>query len=169
MPTPFISDALWERYKELIGNAGESFNKDVVLFFKESHNVDRWQEDTETNAEYTVYKLSTLLDYNTYHSWPINKEDEEGQKDRQTVVFWFNREYLKGLGFLDGHGNFLINPSEDYFVHRGQEYRVEGDTLASQAQNDPLLFMVICRRQPVPTGEARTYIEEEIIDRVIPD
>ena len=168
MPGP-VSDALWKKYKKMVGWGAESFNKDQVIFAHQDSNVDRWGEDINiTDPLFTYTNLDVLVQYNYFKTWPSNKETESGQIDRQTMVFLFNREYLRGLGgFLDAHGNFQIEPSADYFIHRGQEYRIEGDTLIAQAQDDPLHVMVIVRRQEVPTGEDRAYNNIEVIDRHI--
>lgn len=164
-----ISDAIWKRYKNLIGKGHDSFNQDEVTFVKFEHGLDRWQEDpVNVPANYSNKNLKVLIQYNYFHSWPTNRDDESGQKDRQTAVFLFNREYLQQMGQLDAHGNFVIEPNKDFFIHRGQEYRIEGDTFIAQAKNDPMGIMVIVRRQEVPTGQARAWLDAENTDREIP-
>lgn len=142
----------WEAYKALINDAHDTFNQDIIVWKQWLFGIDRFGEDNEA-ANFASIDLKCLIQYNAFRTWPVNRHSEEGKLDKNTIYVLFNRNYLSGLGYLDASGNFKVDIGKDHFIHRGITYSAEGDTLLSQAYNDPLLVGIVMQRQERLTSE----------------
>lgn len=161
-----LGPGVWNTFKNLIRFAHDTFNQDNIILYKRISGIDRWGEDNPT-SQFAEIELKVLMQYNYFHGWPVNQDQTAGVLDKQSVVALFNRAYLNSLGLLDNNGNFKLTPGEDYFVHRGQKHSIEGDSLISQAYNDPLLVMVILSRSATESGTPRNNDQNPSQDPVL--
>ena len=162
----FLSSATWDKYARVINGVNSDFNQDGVLWKRSlvtrsnTEPVPRFNEQEQNEStDYDYIPLLVLLDYNYFRKWPLTKETESGELDNQNMAMILNRKYLSDLGYLTSEGYFDFQPDKDYFIHRGIKYKAEGDTLVSQANNNPLLFQIILHRKGLLTGEERYEIE----------
>ena len=63
-----------------------------------------------------------------------------------------NLKYLRDNGWLNSNGNFDYDVSMDRFIHDGIIYKSTGETKICQAQDEPLLVMLILKREEINTG-----------------
>ena len=146
-----ISNAQWVAYKAAIDLAGDIFNKDIITWQRLNMGIDYNGEDGMAN-QFTDIDLECLISYNYFRVWPVVTETMGGQFDKNTIVCLLNKHYMDGLNYTDAEGQFNFKPGEDKFVLRGLEYRCGGYSHVSQANNEPLLFMLILKRQEILTG-----------------
>jgi len=144
--------AQWTQYKNVIDLASESFNQDVVIWRRHTRGFQRYGEDTKANENYTDISLNTLVAYNIFRTWPMNKESIGGALDSENIVLVLNKQYLEDLGYLNADGFFAMDPGKDLFIHRGMEYRASGETEVAQAGSEVLMFYVVLGREETPTG-----------------
>ncbi len=148
----YISDADWAKYREIINSVHDDFNQDNLTWRRaNSTQVALFNEQAENN--YTDIVLKALVGYNFFRTWPMTRHSESGELDNQNMVVYLNRDYLSKLGYLTPEGHFNYRPDKDTFIHRGIEYKCEGDTLLAQAKDTPLLIMLILRREELKTGD----------------
>lgn len=146
-----IGASNWAKFKAVMRNAHDTFNQDIITW-------RRWVEGTtqlyneEPSGTFVEINLKVLMFYNTFRTWPITQKEVSGEIDNQNTVVMINREYLGELGYLTAEGQMDYQPDKDYFYHRGKVYKPEGDTLVSQAHNDPLHIYLILRVQEGMTG-----------------
>lgn len=145
-----VTDGQWEVYKNLINGVASSFNKEVVEWGRAEFKKDPYGESTEQG--FTFVNLEALLGFNTFRTWPITDHTEAGELDNQNMFMMLNRKYLSDNGWLTPQGYFNFDPASDIFKHRGIQYKSDGDTLASQAKDDPLHLYLILVRQEINTG-----------------
>lgn len=145
----------WNRYKNIINQAHEDFNQEVLSWFRHvPTGVTLFNEGIQDN--YTEISLKVLMGYNSYRTWPITKHDgDSGELDNQNLIVFMNLEYLRKEGFLNSEGYFNFNPANDYFQIKGIRYKGEGDTDLSQAYDEPLMFGLVLRREEEVTGKSR--------------
>lgn len=161
-----VSDATWAKYAGIIDGVHDDFNQDIVLWKRslvgrsDTEPVPRFNEQEQnTETDYEFIQLLVLLDFNYFRKWPLTKETETGELDNQNMAMIINRKYLSDLGYITSDGYFDFQPDKDYFIHRGIKYKAEGDTLVSQAHDNPLLLQVVLHRKELLTGEERYEIE----------
>lgn len=148
-----ITDGQYAAYAKIINNFSANANKEIVRWGKRE-----WMEDEfgENNANPLVYTdLEALIQFNTFRTWPMTKHTVAGELDEQNLLLYLNREYLSENGWLTPEGYFHFDPAKDEFIHRGLRYKAEGDTLASQAQDNPLFVLIVLARQETKTGTDR--------------
>jgi len=150
-----ISDAQWAIYKNIIDNAHNFFNQDIITWVRISHGLQRWGEDDVAIDKTFSTNLKCLINYNVYRSWPMSKESEGGVMDKESILVILNKEYLNGLGYINANGNFDFDPGKDYFLHQGQKLRASGETPAAQAKDNPLLVYIILKRMETDTGNKK--------------
>ena len=148
-----VDSAIWEDYKELIGiDAADTFFQDEIIWKKANPFLDKHGED-EIGETFVDVILKCLVDYNDFRTWPITRNTETGEIDKQTAVVIFSLKTLKDLGFLNANGNFDYDSDEDRFELDGILYKSMGDTNTAQAQNEPLLFQLVVERELTLTSE----------------
>lgn len=146
-----LTSAQWNTFRDVIDNASDTFNKKLITWHKFNRRVARYGEDSSSN--YTLVTLKALISNNFYKSWPDENRHQSGENDDTSVVLILNKNYLRGLGYLNSDNYFEINPGRDYFTIDGIEYETKGDTNTSQAESDDLLVYIrLDRRQP-KTGD----------------
>lgn len=148
-----ITNKQWQVYKNLINGAHDSFDGEILRWGRRSFNKSAFGESSTDDYVYT--ELRCLIGFNTFRTWPITGHTESGELDNQNMLVMINRKYLEDLGLLTPQGYFDFNPAEDVFKHRGILYKADGDTLAAQAQDDPLHVLLILARQVIPSGTER--------------
>lgn len=148
----YLSDADWARYRDIINSVHEDFNQDNLLWRRlNPTQVNLFNE--EAPETYTDINLKALVGYNYFRTWPITRHSESGEQDNQNMVVYLNRNYLSTLGYLTPEGYFDYRPDKDTFIHRGIQYKCEGDTFLAQAKDTPLLIQLILRREELRTGD----------------
>lgn len=148
-----LSTAQWLQYRNVINLASAGFNKDVITWRKFSRGFQRYGEDTVTNEHHDDISLNCLISYNVFRTWPMSNETISGLVDKESIVVILNKDYLKGLGYLNANGFFEMDPGKDIFIHRGIEYRSAGETEVAQAGDDPLMYYIILSREESNTGD----------------
>jgi len=159
-----VSSAQWARYKKIIDKAHGSFNQDTLIWIKYNDSVPRYNEELGENG--TRIELKALIGYNSFRTWPITRRDNAGELDNQNMVAYINRQYLIDLGYTTPQGYFNFRPDKDYFIHRGLRYKAEGDTLLSQAYDDPLLVLIVLKREELKNGETM-FQQSEVTTAII--
>lgn len=156
-----VTSAQWAAFKKLIRNGHDTFSQDTLVWRRAKRVIKRYREDGDVLA-YENIPLKCLVGYNTFRTWPLTKHGETGELDDQNQLVYLNREYLRELGYLNSQGYLAFNPGVDEFFHRGSVYKAEGDTLASQAHDDPLLFLLVLRRKALLTSDEQFNVFIEI-------
>jgi len=150
-----LTDLQWQQYRDVVNQASESFNQDVITWRRFTRGMQRYGEDTEGVDQYTDISLNCLIAYNIFRLFPMSKETVGGVLDAENIVLLLNKKYLEDLGYLNADGFFVMDPGKDIFIHRGLEYRAGGETEVAQAGNEPLMFYVILSREETLTGTKR--------------
>ena len=150
-----ISKAQWQVYKDIINNAHNIFNKDIVTWRRLITGLQPFGEDDPSLNGTEDIQLETLITYNIFRTWPITQNTPDGVLDRENIVLMFTKKYLSDLGYLNSDGYFHFDPGKDLFIHHGQEYRAMGETPISQAYDDALHIYIILIRQKTQTGESK--------------
>jgi len=145
-----IGAAVWAQYKAIINDGQDTFNQMDITWLRSVGGLDRNGEDNLTEG-FTNITLKGLIDFNYFRKWSVMMTTESGALDRQTEVLLLNMEYLRGLGYLNANNYFDYDKNADRFIGNGIKYKAVGDTHISQAQDEPLLFMVILEREETPT------------------
>lgn len=147
--TDLITDAQWATYRDLINSAGQTFNTEPVIWRRKIQNMDYHGEGMA--KVYNDITLLGLIQYNVLRVWPIQILTESGKMDNENCLLILNKDYLRGLGYLNANDYFTFDGGFDRFVIRGQTYQVRGDTEAAQEHNDPLLYYIILIREQLST------------------
>ena len=147
-----LTPAQWQQYRDVIDLASESFNQDIVTWYRFTRSRQRYGEDASSGEHYDPIPLNTLVGYNIFRVWPMNKESAGGSLDAENIVIILNKKYLENLGYLNSDGFFDMTPGHDYFIHRGIQYRASGETEVSQAGDTVLMFYIVLSREETPTG-----------------
>lgn len=146
MAKNLISKKTWDSYKKVINSASDTFNQVVITWKKSKGGLDRFMEDNETERFENI-ELKALAEYNKNRVWPTTFYTEAGEIDRETEVIILNLNYLKGLGYLNKDGNFILEPSTDRIIHKGIVYKCSGMTALSQAADEDLLIQLILQKE----------------------
>jgi len=147
-----IGSVDWENYKEVINDGHDTFNKEIIVWRRSKGGIDRYNEDTLTER-FDSINLECLLNFNVFRTWPSFQTTESGELDRQTLAVYLNIKYLDGLGYLSNNNRLDFQPDADRFVYDGIVYKASGDTKASQAQDEPLHYIIILKREEISTGD----------------
>ncbi len=146
-----VGNTNWARFKTLIQeDAHDTFFQDTITWKRYIEGIDEFMENDVEN--FNNVDLKCLINYNDFKVWPVNYTTETGELDRQNTVLLFSLKYLNGLGYLNANGNFIYNQSADRFLVNGQIYKATGDTLVSQAKDEPLLLQINLSKEEIPTG-----------------
>lgn len=149
-----IDSSIWHKYRQLINNASASFNNEDIIWHRLTIRLDRDGEDSGNSPNsYQEITLKSLIQYNVFRTWPIDRSTDTGLINNQSIMIIFNKDYLNELGYINQNNNFDLNPDADFFTLHGVDYKPMGDTPAAQADNDPLLIFIICERMRVASGE----------------
>jgi hypothetical protein len=145
-----VGQAGWDLFRQVIRNAHDTFNQQDITWMRAEPSLDYHGEDNI--PPFTPITLKVLAFYNSFRTWPTNQPTTTGELDRQTVVIYLNKDYLRENDWLNNNDNFNFQPDKDYFILDGIIYKATGETDISQAHGDPLLTQVILSRQEGTTG-----------------
>lgn len=146
----FLTQQDWDEYRAIIDDAGDTFNKQVIVWKRFKMGLDYDGEDPST--QYTDINLEVLISYNFFRTWPITQQTVTGEIDKESVVVLINMDYLRNLGYTTANDYFNFQPGKDLFVIKGDTYEAVGDTDIAQAKGTTLLFQIIMRRVEIKTG-----------------
>lgn len=146
-----ISLQAWDKYINSQKLAHTTFHTHSIIWLKQRGNLrDRWGEDLPRNEEEIT--LPCLKNYNVLRTWPITQNTEVGETDKQSIQLWFSKPKLVELGYVT-EGRFDYRPDFDRFKIGDIIYKAQGDTPASQAYEDDLVFTIIIRPEEKNTGD----------------
>lgn len=146
----FIDPAVWQKYKDTINEFHEDAFQDSFIWRRSAGGIDRFAEDN-LNEIFTDITLTGLAQYNYFRSWPLTKTAETGNLDNENLTMLINNKYLLDLGYMNAEGYFDFTEEADQFIFRGIKYRSFGNTHVSQAGDEPLLTMLILKRDSKQT------------------
>ena len=149
-----ISSAQWAAFRQVINNASESFNAELITWKQLIKKLDYDGDDKYGNTEFASHNLKVLINYNVARVWPIDKLTEKGFLEKDSAVIILNKDYLRGLGYINTNGNFNFDAGLDRFLIKNILYKCMGSTEASQAYDDPLLEYIIVVKDEVSTGQS---------------
>lgn len=144
----------WDKFRSAMTDAHDTFHQKSITWKRLKSKLNLNGEDNTGNG-YIDVDLKVQLNYNYMRTWPISFRTETGDLDRQSVQILINKTYLAGLGYINASGYFLYDPSQDLFVIDGLIHTPVGDTPASQAYEDDILFTIIVKREEGKTGAIR--------------
>lgn len=147
-----IGAAVWAQYKSIINDGHDTFNQHEVIWLRSDGGLDRHGEDNETE-QFTVVILKGLFEYNYFRKWRVTNPTDTGEIDAQTEVLLLNLKYLRDNGYLTAANNFNYQIDADRFIHDGIKYKCVADTKISQAQDEPLLLMLVLQREEIMTAD----------------
>jgi len=146
----FLSDLDWQGYIDIINEFHEDAFQEVIHWKSIINKYDRFGEDGGEVTE--DIPLRGLVQYNYFRNWPINKPTTTGEIDKESIIVYFNNNYLDGLGYLDSFGKFKFNQGRDMFVIRDITYKPSGESQIAQAKGTPILHFIILKREEKMTG-----------------
>jgi hypothetical protein len=146
-PIPFA------QFRAVLREAHDILEQKAITWKRNKSGLNRYGEDTANGVDSIT--LMVQLNYNYVRAWPVTQETETGGLDRQSVQVLVNKDWLNEKGYINGAGRFEYDPERDRFVIDGLVYKALGDTDASQAGDNPILFTFILKREDTPTGNKR--------------
>ena len=144
-----ITPNQWADFRKAMKVAHDSFNQQIIIWQKALIIDNPFGEDS--GRKYQDIQLKGLVQYNWFRTWPANTETKTGTVDKESCVLILNKEYLQSLNLLNENKYFNFSPGDDYFIINGIRYRASGDSDLSQANNDPVLFFIVLRREELPS------------------
>jgi|TARA_R110000803_G_scaffold206272_3_gene273445 hypothetical protein len=148
-----LSAADWQHYKDAINLAHSDFNQETLTWKRAEVFMSRYGEDpTGAGASFVDVPLKVLIQSNYFRSWPVTKTSESGELDKESLVVILNYKYLQNSGYITPNKYFDFKPDLDRFVVKGREYKAFGDLDAAYANDEPLLFYLILKREQTHTG-----------------
>ena len=149
-----LSVAQQAMFRQAINDASDTFNKQLIEWKHLTKKLDYFGDDRPGNTTFTTVTLLVLVQYNAWNVLPVDRINNDGITDRETIVLIFNKDYLRALGYIDINTNsFNFDPSNDRFILNGIVYKNMGDTPAAQGFDDALLQYIICSRDEKETGK----------------
>lgn len=140
-----ITDAEWQKYRDIINGIHDDFNQDTIVWRRYTKSIPRYFEEAKVFSEDVL--LECLIQYNYFRTWPLTKFTLEGEIDQQNMLVYLNIQYLQNNGYINAQGYFDFNADKDRFIHNGYEYKCEGDTPVAQAKDIPLLIQLVLKRK----------------------
>lgn len=141
----------WAKFKDLIYQAHETFNNEVITWKKRLYFVTEFNEDP-LEAGYDTIQLNTLMAGNYFRTWPITDATSLGEIDKESTVALLNRKYLYDNGYLNSQGNFNFSAADDRFVWHGMEHKCMGWVDVAHADDEHLLVLLILKREETIHG-----------------
>lgn len=141
----FIPDKVWDKFDHIINSfVDNDVGKQKIVWAHKLSGINSYGEDS--GAKYLNRELEVLCNYNAFRNWPINKDTLSGELDQENLCIIVTKNYLEKLGYINSHGYFDFNWSEDRFILHGIVYKPSGDTEISQSRGSNLLFQIILKR-----------------------
>lgn len=148
-----LSATQWASFRQAINAASDTFNNELIEWKHLTKKLDYFGDDRPGNVEFETISLLALIQYNAWNVLPTDRINADGVTDRESIVIILNKDYLRGLDYLDANGNFKFNPDHDRFVVKGVIYKNMGDTQTAQAYDDTLLQYIIALKDELETGK----------------
>lgn len=145
-----ISPQAWAEFENSQRLAHETFmTKEIIWRKRGSKKRDRFGEEVPETFE--DRKIKVLCNFNYMRSWPSDVATETGKVDRNSIQVLFSKKILAEKGWLTPSGNMDYDGGHDLFIINNLVYFSGGNTDASQAYSDDLLFCITVRPQEIPT------------------
>ena len=107
----------------------------------------------DDNIRYSDMLIKCLVQYNHFRAWPITQTTDSGEIDKESLMVYFNLNYLKELDLLNEFDQFKFKPDHDIFVLNGLTYKAFGESQVAQAKDKPLFLFIILKREELLTGQ----------------
>lgn len=146
-----VNSAQWNKYKQLILDAHESFNNATLTWRRKTAGLNRFGEDPVVT--FSNIDLKALIQGNYFRSWPVTTTSETGDLDKESIMALLNLQYLQNLGYTTAAGYFNFNPAEDRFILEGITYKAFGDSAVSYDGSGALQIMIVLKREETSTGD----------------
>lgn len=156
----YVKNVDWDRYKHVVQKFLEDDAGRQKIGWCRNINQMLFMGEDKT-PKYTLVILEALCYYNAFRNWPINKSTVSGELDDENLVILIPKSAVKE--YLNEHGYFQFNWSEDRFIINGIPYKPDGDTEVAQAKDEPIVFQIILRR------DRDTIIKLEDFDNTLAD
>lgn len=120
--------------------ATDTFMVSPVAYKRSTGDLDMWEEDRSTET-FITHNLSGLESYPKNDSNKV-KEAREGNLDLNDVELTFNLEDLEALDLIDAQYKHKFTAEADYFVLKGQTYRVTDIRYDGALSAKPVLLII---------------------------
>lgn len=145
LTSKFVSNKAWERYKRIVQKFLDfDAGRQVIYWMKHVDQQLAFAEDS--TPQFIGIQIEALCFYNAFRNWPLNKATVSGALDEENLSIYISKSAVEKLGYLNSDGYWNFNWEEDRFVINGIVYKPSGDTQVAQAKDEPLVFMVILKR-----------------------
>lgn len=143
-----ISTSDWDDYRDAINQGSESFGQVPILWRRNTVFRSQFGEDPiGAGKQYTDTPIVALIQSNYFRTWPITKSTTTGELDKENLTLIINHQYLKDNDWLTVENYPDIKPDTDRFIIKGRPYKAEGDIDVSYANNEPVLFYIMLKRE----------------------
>ena len=139
----YVRNADWDRYKHIVQKFLEDDSGRQTIGWCRNINQMLYMGE-DKSPKYNLILIEALCYYNAFRNWPINKATVSGELDDENLVILIPKSAISE--FLNPHGYFIFNWSEDRFVINGIVYKPSGDTEVAQAKDESLVFQIILKR-----------------------
>lgn len=146
-----LTPADWDLYKAIIDEFHEDVNQEQIIWRRYVNTIDRYGEDKDPK-NFQDINLLGLVQYNYFRNWPINKSMVAGKVDKESVMVYFNTQYLIDSNHTNVNNLLSFDPGKDFFIIRGLLYKCFGESQVAQANNKTLLQFIILKREEIQTG-----------------
>jgi len=140
----------WQAYRDIVNRYHLSVGKQKIIWKRIIADIDRYGEGFTAKTE--DIELEVLMGYNDGRTWPVDRIDTPGVRDKENLWLYLNRKHLEDQGFLNANGYLDFNPGRDRFYVQGIEYKPSGDISSAMAEDNPLYIMLVLEREETPTG-----------------
>lgn len=139
----YVRNADWDRYKHVVQKFLEDDSgRQTIGWCRHIDQMLYMGEDK--SPKYTLVVIEALCYYNAFRNWPINKATVSGELDDENLVILIPKSSIQQ--YLNSHGYFQFNWSEDRFIINGIPYKPDGDTDVAQAKDEAIVFQIILKR-----------------------
>lgn len=152
--TDFVNQGQWDEYSNILNKFNNSVAKKKITFRKFRRTLSQFKEDIDP-TKYDDITLECLINYNYLRTWPATVTSEAGELDRDSMQVLFNKKYLQSMGLLTVNTNLDYNPDYDRFIVDGQIKKAMGNTAASQAGSEDILYTLILKNEEIDTGQSQ--------------
>lgn len=145
LTSKYISNKAWNRYKKIVQKfLNLDAGRQKVFWMQHVDQMLAFAEDS--TPQFVGIEIEALCFYNAFRNWPLNKATVSGALDEENLSIYISKSAIEELGYLNSDGYWNFNWEEDRFVINGIVYKPSGDTQVAQAKDEPLVFMVILKR-----------------------
>lgn len=145
-----VHPSQWQNYRDTVNAYHKSVGKQKIVWRKVVSNIDRYGEGVA--AVTTDIELEVLMGYNDMRTWPTDRLDNVGVRDKENLWLYLNKQVLLEAGHLNARGYLDFNPGLDRFLVQGIEYKPGGDISSAMAEDNPLYILLILEREEPQVG-----------------